>query len=310
MSMPITINQMRSFYTAAKFRNIRRAAKELNVTPSAVSMQIKQIEDALELKLLFRDGNIMKMTEVGQIVYQKCNSIFDNIKELEELILDISTKHFGVLKIGCPQVPSKYIMPRLITMFRKKHTNIKILLDEGHDNELINNILSQKNELVLIRNKSDATRLEMKILGTENIILLAAPSSRYIQSEKISLAQVSTVPMILPQEGSSTRDVILEYFKKFKLKPLVVFESGSVDFIKGLVKRDTGIAFLGSTAVKEELKNKTLKHVHVLEGSPTMPYGIAYLKRSNLSPAALAFLRFLDSLGPSLSVDFNVESTT
>jgi DNA-binding transcriptional LysR family regulator len=104
------------------------------------------------------------------------------------------------------------------------------------------------------------------------------------------------MPLILPKEGSATRDVVFEYLRRFKVTPTVTLESASVGLIKELVSQDDGVSFLVRIAVQEDLKNKTLKSVRILEGSPTMEYGIGYLKRASLSPGAWAFLRLLDKL--------------
>jgi len=300
--MILNINQLRAFYYAARLRSITLAAQELMVTPPAISMQVKQLEENLEIKLMFRDGNSIRITEVGKIVFEKCDKIFKEIKDMEDFIEDISTSKTGVLKIGCPQTPAKYIMPRLIAEFKKTYPGIRIILDQGDNSEMLKSILNHKNELAVIRRRGDEKRLKVKSFGSEDLVLVAAPESRNLLVSEISITQLATIPLIVPQEGSATRDVVFEYFQKFKLTPTIIMESGSADLIKEVVAQDNGVSFLVRSAVQNELRLKTLRSIRVLAGSPIIEYGIGYLKRASLSPGAWAFLRHLDKLDKILPI--------
>lgn len=300
--MILNINQLRAFYYAARLRSITLAAQELMVTPPAISMQVKQLEENLEIKLMFRDGNSIRITEVGKIVFEKCDKIFKDIKDMEDFIEDISTSKMGVLKIGCPQTPAKYIMPRLIAEFKKTYPGIRIVLDQGDNSEMLKSILTHKNELAVVRRRGDEKRLKVKSFGSEDLVLVAAPESQNLLVSEISITQLATIPLIVPEEGSATRDVVLEYFQKFKVTPTIIMESGSADLIKEVVAQDNGVSFLVRSAVQKELKHKTLRSIRVLAGSPIIEYGIGYLKRVSLSPGAWAFLRHLDKLDKILPI--------
>jgi len=294
--MILNINQLRAFHAAAKLKSITLAAQELMVTPPAISMQVKSLEETLEIRLMFRNGNSIQLTEVGHTIFKRCERIFKQIKGMEDFLEDISTAKSGVLKIGCPQTPAKYVIPRVIAEFNKTYPGIRIVLDQGTSSEMVKNILNHKNELAVVRCKQDDKKLKVKALWSEEIVLIAAPKSRNILTDEISVTQLSTIPLILPKEGSATRDVVFEYLRRFKVTPNVTLESASADLIKELVSQDDGVSFLARIAVQEDLKKKTLNSVRILEGSPTMEYGIGYLKRASLSPGAWAFLRLLDKL--------------
>jgi len=251
---------------------------------------------------MFRDGYSIKLTEVGKILFEKCDKIFKEIKDMEDFIEDISTSKMGVLKIGCPQTPAKYIMPRLIAEFKNTYPGIRIILDQGDNSEMLKSILTHKNELAVVRRRGDEKRLKVKSFGSADLVLVAAPESQNIFVNEISITKLATIPLIVPEEGSATRDVVFEYLQKFKVTPMIVLESGSADLIKELVRQDNGVSFLVRSAVQNELKNKTLRSIRVLAGSPIIEYGIGYLKRTSLSPGAWSFLRHLDKLDNILPI--------
>ena len=294
--MILNINQLRAFYTAAELRSVTKAAQELMVTPPAVSMQIKQLEETLGLRLMFRDGNSIRLTEVGDTVYRQAETVFSRIREMENYLEDISTAKSGALKMGCPQTPAKHIMPRLIAKFNEAYPGIKIILDLGSTSTLVDNILKHKNELAFVRHRPEEKRYKVKVIGSEDVLLMAAAGGRHLPVDEISITHLPELPLIVPKAGSGMREVVFEYLDRFMIEPKVVMESASVDAIKEFIRQDIGVSFLERYAVQEELNAGVFKSIRVLEGLPRIRFGIGYLQRKNLSPAAWAFLRLLDKV--------------
>ena len=294
--MILNINQLRSFYFAARLKSITRAAQELMVTPPAITIQIKQLEESLGIWLIFRDGHSMQLTEVGNILFKKCHAIFGQIAEMEDYLEDISRGKSGTLKIGCPQTAAKYVMPHLIKVFNRTYPGIKIILDQGNVSVMKRKIINRKVELAVIDSPPEDKRFKVKIFGKEEIVLIAAPRSQLLPLDEISVTQLPALPLVMSQKGAATRDVVVEYLSKFKISPKIVMESGSADLIKELVNQDTGVGFLVKSAVENDLKRNKLRNVRLLEGPPIIEYGIGYLNRKSLSPAAWSFLRLLDNI--------------
>lgn len=292
--MILNINQLRAFYCAAKLKSITLSANDLMVTPPAVTKQIKQLEKNLEMRLMVRKGNSIRLTEVGEKLFKRCQRIFRQIENTENFLEDMSRAKSGVLRIGCPQLLNKHIMPTLLSTFKEMYPGIKIMLDQGTNTELIESILNEKNELAFVRFGSPDRRLKIKAYGSEKVILIAAKDSKNLPTNEISVTRLSTIPLIIPKKGTAVRQVVLEYLKGFNVVPKVVMECANFDLIKELVSQDNGASFMVKWAVNSELQNKTLKSVRILEGSPIIEYGFAYHKRASLSSAAWAFLRLLE----------------
>ena len=294
--MILNIHQLRAFYYAARHHSVSKAAQALMVTPPAITMQIKQLEENLGLRLIYRDGHAIEPTEIGRSVVQKAEAVFQGIREMENFLEDVSTSRAGELRIGCPQTPAKFIMPRLISRFQDAYPGIRILLDQGTSSELARKILNQEVDLAFVRYRPEEKRFKVKIMGREEVILLAAAGSNHTPGDEISVTQLTEPPLIVPKEGSGMRQVVFEYLRRHKVTPNVAMESGSVAFIKERLREGYGVSFLERYAVREELEQGVLKPIRILEGSPTIRFGIGYVQRRHLSPAAWAFLRLLDKL--------------
>lgn len=294
--MILNIHQLRAFYHAARHHSVSKAAQSLMVTPPAITMQIKQLEEDLGLRLIYRDGQAIELTEIGQSVFQKAERVFQGIQEMENFLEDVSTSRAGELRIGSPQTPAKFIMPRVISRFQEAYPGIRILLDQGTNSELAQKILNQEVDLAFVRYRPEEKRFKVKIMGREEVVLLTASESTCLPGDEISIMQLAGAPLIVPKEGSGMRQVVFEYLRRYKVIPNVAMESGSVAFIKERLREGYGISFLERYAVQEELEQGILKPIRILEGSPTIQFGIGYVQRRHLSPSAWAFLRLLEKL--------------
>jgi len=297
----LNTNQLRSFYMAASLKSISGAARALMVTPPAITIQVKQLEETIGIRLLVRDGNSIRLTDLGVSVFERAEKIFHEIHEMEGFLEDIATGKSGELRIGCPEIPLKRLMP-MIEAFKKTYPGIRIILDQGSNADMVKSVQDHRNELAVIRYRPTNSRLKTKVIWTDEVVLICSPKSVHLSASEISVTQLSEIPLILRREGSAVREVALEHLRKFKVTPLIAMESSSVNLLKEFVRQDRGIGFVERDAVDEELKNGTLQAVRILEGSPAIEFGIGYRDRRDLSPSAWAFLRLLDKSLHLLSV--------
>jgi DNA-binding transcriptional LysR family regulator len=292
----LNLNQLRSFYTAAKTRSITRAAAELSVTPGAVTLQIKQLEENTGVRLLLRTGNSMQLTEAGAEVYKRAQNIFEQIENVEKFIEDIGDRKSGILIIGCSETASISVVPPLIKEFKKNYPGIKTVIDRGTTKDMIQSLLDRKTELVVVRYGTTDNRLKMQYMGKKEIIMVAAMKSVLVPKDMILPEELNDIPIILPIKGSATREIVSEHLKKFCVSPKVVMESSSIPFIKEFTRDDEVVSFFCKDVVLNELSEGILKEVRISGCTPFIDYGIAYLSRSELSQAALAFLKTVKKL--------------
>jgi DNA-binding transcriptional LysR family regulator len=286
---------------AASLKSITGAAQALMVTPPAITIQVKQLEEAIGIRLLVRDGNSIRLTDAGASVFKRAEKIFDGIREMEGFLDDMATGRSGELRIGCPEIPLKRLLP-VIDDFKKTYPGIRIIIDQGLNADMVRSVEDHRNELAVIRHRPSTSRLKIKVIWMDKVVLVRSPKSVHLSSPEISIMQLSEIPLVLRREGSAVREVVLEYLRKFKVTPLIAMESASVGLLKEFVRQDNGVGFVERDAVDEELRNGTLQTVHILEGSPSIEFGIGYRNRKDLSAPAWALLRLLDKSVPLFSV--------
>ncbi len=291
--MNLNLNQLRYFNTAAKFKSISKAAAHLCVSPAAVTLQIKNFEEATGVRLIIRSGNTMLLTDAGRKIHERVRTIFEQIDGLETFIMNIGENKKGILRIGCSETANIYVIPLLIKAFKAIYPGIKLVVDRGTSSEMAESLLNNKNELVISQYNPDDKRMKMRYMGQKDIIMVAAKKSRLLPQDVISAQELNEIPLIVPIRGSASREIVLSRLNEIGVTPNVVMESSSIPFIKDFTCGDEGASFFCRDVVLEELDSGLLKEVRILDFKPVIEYGVGYLKLSNLSQAALAFLKVI-----------------
>ena len=293
----LNLNQIRAFYYVAKNLSFTAAAKALFITQPAVTAHIKAFEEYCELELFKKRGRSICMTDEGKALYEMVRPIFDQEKEIENLIADLRGLKSGVLRLGTSKTYARYIMPFLMRDFHAKHRHIKIHLDEGSSTTMIKSLPELKNEVAIIAKVVDEPDVAFIPFSEEELLLLLPPGHSLAGKQSVTFEDISGEPIIMKDPGSKTRRVVNELYERHGCAPNILMETANADFIKQFVERGEGISFLIRGSVDAELKQERIVTRPIIGEKITIDVSIAYLKNQPLSPAAKAFLKTLEQLG-------------
>jgi len=279
----LNLRQLEAFYLVVKKGSCTQAAEELNVTQPAVTIQVKSLEKSLNLKLIQHFGERIQLSEAGELLYQYAEKIFGLAEEAAEKMRDFKQLAKGTLRIGTTKNYARYIMPSLLTTFQARFPDIRVILDEGNSEDMA--FISQVNF---------DRRLKSIFFSSVEFVLVAPPQHRFSQRENISFRELNGEPVVLREKGSGSRAAILRRFDKYGIKPSVIIEAGSLDFIVRYVKQGKGISFMFEPDIKEELEKGILKVIPIEEGNILFFADIVYHCEQPLSPPAQALLKIVE----------------
>jgi len=121
----MNFNQLKIFYTVANKKSFSLAARDLFLTQPAVTIQIHNLEDHFEIKLIERDGRNICLTEAGKVLYSYAEQILKMASEAENIISDFRRLDHGMLKISTTRTVAKYYIPQILTLFKDKYPKYK-----------------------------------------------------------------------------------------------------------------------------------------------------------------------------------------
>jgi DNA-binding transcriptional LysR family regulator len=299
----LNFTQLRVFYFAAKYQSFTTAAKKLFITQPAVTAQIKLFEEYSGLKLFKKKGRKICLTDQGRTLYNYTSKVFEYEEEMEKVIYEMKELKRGLLRLGTTKTYARYFMPFLMTSFHEGYPNIKIRLDEGSSLDMIHSLLDLKNEVAIIAKAEENPNVCFIPFSHEELVLILAPEHRLARRKAVTIKDLADEPIIMKETGSGTRKRVNELFEKHHCVPDVLMETSNTEFIKQLVQRNDGVAFIAREAVVIELKEKRLINVPIKGRRIFLDVSIAYLKNQQLSPPGQAFLDMLLRIAPGEKAD-------
>jgi DNA-binding transcriptional LysR family regulator len=290
MMMQINLNQLRTFFLVAKEKSITKAAKALHITQPAVSMQVKAFEKNLDVKLLRKYGKELQLTDMGKVLYGYAQRIFLVVEELEYELRSYGDLTRGSLTIGTTRSFASHLMPGLLSRFQERFPNVKVYLKVGSSQEIANGLMDFRYDLGIIGRLPHLDKLNVIPYTREEFCLVTSPNHRFVQKKKVSLADLIEEPIIIRESGSGSRYAILSLLDSHDIKPSVLVEAGSVEFIKEYVIKGQGISFLYKPEIQMEAEMGLLKPVEIEGGPIFVQTDIVLPRNTEPNPSVQAFL--------------------
>lgn len=292
--MNVNLNQLRCFYLAAKYKSISKAADALFVTPPAITMQVKKLEEWLGFRLLCREGNSINVTKDARDIFKQVEKIFSEVEKLELQLEKIGNKRESELLIGSHYIPAKYVMPKLMAELNhlQPRLNIKVVLDTIP--LLMERVQNHDLHFVLSASPPPCPKIKTIPLFTEDMVLVALRGSKHINKEEISINEIKGLPLLLPEHNTSIFHIISDYLEDAGIIPCISMDNISADVIKNFIMQDMGAAFLLKFSVQDKLDSGEFQEIRIKEGAPIANFSLAYLGEKNLSPAVLEMVSVLE----------------
>lgn len=203
------------------------------------------------------------MNNEGENLYSKANEVLERVKEIEEISKNKQKELFGSLKIGASTTVGNYILPTIINSFLQKNPQIKIKMEIGNTEQIINKLLKFHIDIAFIEDSCEEPNIISTKWGSDSLIFFSSPEHWLAKKKKISLENLLQVHWILREEGSGTRRVFEKAVYPALSSAFIALELGSSEAIKQIVMQGAGISCLSKHTIAKELKSGDLMELPV-----------------------------------------------
>ncbi|ETT81964.1 LysR family transcriptional regulator [Viridibacillus sp. FSL R5-0477] len=289
------LRQLRYFVAVAELEHISEAAENLHVAQSAISRQIANLEEELGTKLFERVGRNVKLTPIGKTFLEHSIAALQAIDFAKKQIDEYLDPEKGTIKIGFPTSLASFLLPTVISAFKKEHPNVSFHLRQGSYRYLINAVKNRELNLAFLGplpQKDDA--INTTILFTENIAALLPATHSLAQKESIHLSDLRNEDFVLFPEGYILNKVAVEACKSVGFTPKITSEGEDMDALKGLVAAGIGISLLPESAFYDSTPRRTVK-LPLVSPEFTRTVGIISPTNRDLAPSEQVFLSFVNN---------------
>jgi DNA-binding transcriptional LysR family regulator len=255
------LKQIRSFLEVVNEKSFTNASRNLKISQASISHQISQLEKMLGIKLIHRNSQDFSLTGEGRVFVKFCHKL---MKDVEGLKADMQAGTFGgVVSIISSSIPGAYILPEILSQFRKKEKDgVYFKLDIGNSREAVEKIKQGEADLAIVGREIRHPALTYTKIFEDEVVLVAGKD----YSGTIKVSDIKTVPLILRESGSGTKNAAEIFLNEHDILPSelnVIIECSSPEGIKEAVIKGLGFAFISKLAIEEDIKSGKLKIVPI-----------------------------------------------
>ncbi len=277
----MTQRHMRIFAEVYRCLNMTHAAENLNMTQPAVTKAIKEMEGFYGIRLFERYNKGLYPTEKAKGLYYQALSILSAYSKIEKELKEADNT--GVLRLGSTISLGIHMMPPLVKGLKQSHPGLDIRVNIGNGASLERKLLSNELDMAYIEGPVSDRDLWKKAIIKERLAVIAAPDSH--AEGRMTLSELSTLPMLCRQKGSVTRSYVEGIFASHDLVINMVWESESSHAIINAVHEDIGLAILPERLVAHYVDTGWVRRIEIEDADLSRTDHIAIHKdkyRSNL----------------------------
>ncbi len=277
--MRINYNHLRYFWFVAREGNLTRAAHELRVSQSALSVQIKTLEAQLGYDLFERQGRQLLLTETGRMVLEYADSIFRTGEELLHQLAHGGDVPRRVFRVGAITTLSRNFQVEFLQPLLKRR-DVELVISSGSIGELLQLLETHRMDVVLTDNvpaRDAATSWISHRISSQSVSLVGDP--KFARRKRRLHDLLSSEPLVLPNISSNIRIAFDAMVERLGIRPAIAAEINDMTMLRLIAREKIGLAVVPPIVIKDELKQGLLKEIHRIPEIQETFYAVTLKRR-------------------------------
>ncbi|MGH9840865.1 MAG: LysR family transcriptional regulator [Blastocatellia bacterium] len=285
--------QLRTFRVVAETLNFTRAAERLHLTQSAVSHQIKSLEEELGEPLFIRAKRGVKLSQAGKIALEYVERILDDAEALRERMSGREGSPMGRVRVAAATQAFVHLFAPLFESFIDSHSGIDLTFRTTVSTEqTVADILNGAADVGFASLAVSSPNLQVTKLFEDELALVVSSEHRLAKKRAATVSDIQGEKLILFERGASIRRATDLFFDQIGMRPDLALESNDTYFIKRMVERGVGISLLPVWSVRDEVKTGKLFQLQITGHRLRRSVAMVSLGRFQPSPTR-AFIAYI-----------------
>jgi len=291
-------HKLKVFCTVAETKSFSKTSEIIHLTQPAVSLQIQALEEMYETKLFDRSSSRVTLTPSGEVLYKYAKEILALYTAAEKVIGEMTGLVKGSITIGAGSTIGNYLLPSVISDFRKTHPKIKIHLFVANMQGVIELLNAGNINVGLVEGDVKRQKIVVDKLLSDELLLIVPTHHPWAKRKEVSVSELIEEPFILREAGSGTRQTIEKFLARHGIAlqgMKVSMVLGTTQAIKEAVENGLGVSIVSRWAARKEIKYGTLSMLSFKEEKILRNFSLITYKNSVSSHAVEEFLTYLKS---------------
>lgn len=282
-------DQLSTFVAVAELENFSRAGERVFLSQSAVSAQIRQLEEEYGAKLFDRTKKAAKLTPAGQLLLEHARRLIAARDESLRAVADSGDAVRGVLSIGANETTFLYVLPEILSRFHRANPLVRISVYRNFSHKVLQKLEDDQIELGVVTMPVRSAMLTVTPIFRDALVWIAPPTSPLAEKKSVTMAEIAEHGLIFHKTGSMRR-LMERHLRPFRDQLSVSMELTSAELVKKFVAAGLGASMISKSFVRDELRDGSLRLIHVDAETSYRELGVVVREGKTLSRAARAFL--------------------
>jgi DNA-binding transcriptional LysR family regulator len=290
------IETLKVFCDLVDMQSFSLAAERNFITQSAVSQQIRTLEEKFQRRLLerVRGRREVRLTPAGEVFYRESKNVLECFERLNENMSGMVGKISGTVKIATVYSVGLHELPPKVREFMSKFPNVKIDLEYSRTTRVVRDVQNGTVELGVVAFPEPKRGLTIVPMASDRMVLICPPEHEFAERKKIKAKELKGRDFVLFERDIPTRKATDKILKANNVDVRKVAEFDNIETIKRAVEVGFGLAIVPHSSVIDEEKNNRLAVISLAEKEWVRPVGLVYRNDRNLSLAAKKFVQLLE----------------
>jgi aminoethylphosphonate catabolism LysR family transcriptional regulator len=284
------LTQLRSFYAVARAGGFTGGAKLLHISQPTVTTQVRFLEDSYAIELFYRRGRTVRLTPLGEQLFDIAQRIFALENDTVHLLEDAGQLRSGHLRVGAV---GPFHVTGMLARFNKAFPGIKVSVRVGNSKEVLEALAAYRTDVAVLAQFTDDARFHSVPYSRHRVVVFVPRAHRFAKRKSIRIAELEGERMILREQGSTTRKALDDALQRAGVQPFVVMEIGSREAIREAVIMGVGI---GAVSEIEYIPDPGIRMVPVADARMYTHAHVVCLNERREARLVKAFLEIVAEL--------------
>jgi LysR family transcriptional regulator, transcriptional activator of the cysJI operon len=291
------IESLKVFCDLVDSGSYSQAAVRNHITQSAVSQQVKNLEQRFDARLLTKQGKKAAATENGQVLYEASREILARFEKLAFDLKSSGQEIAGSVKVASIYSVGLYEMSPATKRFLKAYPTVNLHVEYSSIARVYEDCLKGLIDIGIVPFPRPRKGIEVIPLSADRLIMICSPEHQFAERRHMDIRMLNGQDFVAFEKGMPTRKAIDNIFKKHEVEVRVVMEFDNIETVKRSVEIGAGMSIVPLLTVQREVEAGTLAQIYFTRQHFFRPLGIIAKSLRALSPAARRFIEMLQEPG-------------
>jgi DNA-binding transcriptional LysR family regulator len=289
----VQVESFKVFRDLVDTQSFSKAAHLNHITQSAVSQQIRALEERFNIPLLERTSKRLSLTREGDLLYQTSKQIINQFDSLQYQIDEMRNVVSGSLKISTIHGIGLHFLPPYLKAFMKKFPDVEVRLNYRTFTQVYEEVDEGIIDLGLLAFATPKKHLQVETFYNDQIVAICTPNHKLANKTSVTLEELVKHDIVGLEPQVPTQIAVNKIAKEKGLEIIPTMEFDNVELVKRAVEIEAGIGIVGLSTVEQEVKYGVLKAIKLTGGNFDRPLALIYRKSKVISPALKHFTELL-----------------